>query len=135
MARSLCRLLIYVNHDLVGVLYVTNMCFNAIRENQILAKISEFTVLIDTVSENELIVSIYVERKSCVFLILFCFTKVKQQDHKMSCADPDPDCQRADNFFYSSFFICCRGDIIQLPLRREVIGPASESGRPMMTQN
>ena len=38
MPKSLCRLLICVNHG------VTNMCLNAIRENKILAKISEFTV-------------------------------------------------------------------------------------------
>ena len=71
MARSLCRLLIYVNHDLVGVLYVTNMCFNAIRENQILAKISEFTVLIDTVSENELVVIYYMSKERAVFFFNF----------------------------------------------------------------
>ena len=48
------------------------MCFNALRENQILAKIYEFTALFDTVTENELVVSIFVERKSCSFyFVLF----------------------------------------------------------------
>ena len=44
MARSLCSLLIYVNHALVANLNVTNMSFNTIRENKILAKITQFTV-------------------------------------------------------------------------------------------
>ena len=44
MAKSLCRLLIYVYHTKVTNFYVANMSFNAIRENKILAKISEFTV-------------------------------------------------------------------------------------------
>ena len=39
MAKSLCRLLIYVNHALVANFNVANMSFNAIRENKILAKI------------------------------------------------------------------------------------------------
>ena len=45
MQKSLCRLLIYVNHGLVANFSVINMSFNAIRENKILAKISGFTVL------------------------------------------------------------------------------------------
>ena len=44
MAKSLRRLLIKVNHVLVANFIVANMYFNAIRENKILAKISEFTV-------------------------------------------------------------------------------------------
>ena len=44
MAKSLCRLLMKVNHVIVAIFYVANMSFNAIRENKILAKISEFTV-------------------------------------------------------------------------------------------
>ena len=43
MARSLCRLLIYVNNVLVTNFNVTNMSFIVIRENKILTKISEFT--------------------------------------------------------------------------------------------
>ena len=38
-----CRLLIKVNHALVTNFSFKNMCFNAICENKILAKISEFT--------------------------------------------------------------------------------------------
>ena len=45
MAKSPCRLLLQVNHALVVIFHVTNLSFNAIRENKILAKISEFTVL------------------------------------------------------------------------------------------
>ena len=45
MAKSLCRLLIYVNHALVANFNVAIMSFNAIRENKILAKISEFTYI------------------------------------------------------------------------------------------
>ena len=41
-----------VNHVIVAIFYVANMSFNAIRENKILAKISEFTV-----SEDMLIAS------------------------------------------------------------------------------
>ena len=44
MVNSLCLLLIQVNHALIADFNVTNMSFNAIRENKILAKISEFTV-------------------------------------------------------------------------------------------
>ena len=40
------------NHALFTIFYVANVSFNAIRENKILAKISEFTVLyIPTLSE------------------------------------------------------------------------------------
>ena len=39
MAKSICHLLMKVNHVIVA-----NMSFNAFRENKILAKISEFTV-------------------------------------------------------------------------------------------
>ena len=46
MTKSLCRLLIYVNHVLVANSYVANMYFNDIRENKILAKISGLTVSI-----------------------------------------------------------------------------------------
>ena len=34
------------NHVIVANFYVTNMSFNTIRENEILAKISEFIVLV-----------------------------------------------------------------------------------------
>ena len=44
LAISLCHLLIWVNHALLAIFYVTNASFKAIRENKILAKISEFTV-------------------------------------------------------------------------------------------
>ena len=43
--KSLCRLLISVNHSLVANFSVKNMSFNAIREHKILEKISGFTVL------------------------------------------------------------------------------------------
>ena len=46
MPKSLFRLLISVNHALVAILTVTNMSFNAICENIILAKISRFTVCV-----------------------------------------------------------------------------------------
>ena len=45
MARSLCHLLMKVNYVIVANFYVTNMSFNAIRENKIISKISEFTVV------------------------------------------------------------------------------------------
>ena len=44
MAKSLCRLLIYAYHAQSRISNVENMSFNAIRENKILAKISNFTV-------------------------------------------------------------------------------------------
>ena len=47
MAKSLCRLLIYVNNALVVNFNIANLSFKAIRENKILAKISKFTVFED----------------------------------------------------------------------------------------
>ena len=44
MAKLLFHLLMKVNHAKVTNFYVTNMSFNDIRKNEILAKISEFTV-------------------------------------------------------------------------------------------
>ena len=44
MARSLCRLFIWLNLALVMIFNVTNMSFNAFRNDKILEKISEFTV-------------------------------------------------------------------------------------------
>ena len=44
MALSLCLLLMKVNHVIDANYYVANMSFNAIRENKIIGKISEFTV-------------------------------------------------------------------------------------------
>ena len=46
MVKSLCHLLMKVNHVIVASFYVANMSFNAIRENTFLANISEFTVSI-----------------------------------------------------------------------------------------
>ena len=46
MTKLLCHLLMKVNHVIVANFYISNMSFNAIRENKILAKISEFTVCI-----------------------------------------------------------------------------------------
>ena len=46
MAKSFCRLLIQVNQAYVAIFNVANMSFNAIREIKILAKISEFTILL-----------------------------------------------------------------------------------------
>ena len=45
MAKSLCCLLIWVNLASVANFHITNMSFNAICEDKILAKISESTVL------------------------------------------------------------------------------------------
>ena len=45
MTKLPCHLLMRVNHVIVAIFYVDNMSFNAIRENKILAKISQFTVL------------------------------------------------------------------------------------------
>ena len=44
-AKSLCCLLMEVNHALVANFNVANMSFDAIRENKVLAKISGLTVL------------------------------------------------------------------------------------------
>ena len=44
MVKSLCHLLMKVYYGIVANVYVTNMSFNAIRDNKILAKISELTV-------------------------------------------------------------------------------------------
>ena len=44
MAKLFCHLLMRVSHVIVTILYVANVSFNAIHENKILAKISEFTV-------------------------------------------------------------------------------------------
>ena len=41
MARSLCRLLIWLNLALVMIFNVTNMSFNAFRKDKILEKISD----------------------------------------------------------------------------------------------
>ena len=49
-------------------------------------------------------------KERAVLFILFCFSKVKHQDHIMSCADPDSDSQRGDNVFYSFFHLLPRGD-------------------------
>ena len=46
MSKSLCYLQLQVNHALVVNFDVVNMSLNAIRENKILTKISEFTVFI-----------------------------------------------------------------------------------------
>ena len=42
--RNHCYLLMAINHFIVANFCVANMSFNTIRENKILAKISEFTV-------------------------------------------------------------------------------------------
>ena len=47
-ARSLCCLLIYVNHALVVNFNIANMSFKAICRNKILVKISEVTVYISS---------------------------------------------------------------------------------------
>ena len=44
MAETLCHLLMKVNYAKVAIFNVANMSFNANRENEILAKIYEFTV-------------------------------------------------------------------------------------------
>ena len=44
MAKSLCHLLMKVNHVNGLNFYVANISVNTIRENKILTKISEFTV-------------------------------------------------------------------------------------------
>ena len=44
MAKLFCHLLMKVNHVIVANFLVANMSFKAVRENKILAKISEFTV-------------------------------------------------------------------------------------------
>ena len=44
MAKLFCHLLMKVNLVIVANFLVANMSFNAVRENKILAKISEFTV-------------------------------------------------------------------------------------------
>ena len=44
MAKLFSHLLMKVNQDIIAIFYVAFMSFNAIRENKILAKISEFTV-------------------------------------------------------------------------------------------
>ena len=46
MTKSCCRLLVYVDHDLIANFYMTNMSLNPIRENKIIAKIFEFTVVL-----------------------------------------------------------------------------------------
>ena len=45
LAKSICHILMKVNHVIVANVHVANMSFNAIRENKILAKISEFTIV------------------------------------------------------------------------------------------
>ena len=44
MAKLFCHLLMKVNHFIFANFYAANMSFNAMCENKILAKISEFTV-------------------------------------------------------------------------------------------
>ena len=44
MVKTLCHLLMKVNYVIVANFYVANMSFNAILENTIIAKISEYTV-------------------------------------------------------------------------------------------
>ena len=46
MVLTLCHLRLMVNHALDVKFYVANMSNNAIRENKILAKISEFTLYV-----------------------------------------------------------------------------------------
>ena len=56
MAKSLCRLLIKENHAIVANFRVAKMSFNAIRENKIIAKISEFTISRACLSYSSLVV-------------------------------------------------------------------------------
>ena len=42
MGELLCHFLMKVNHVIAANFYVENMSFNAIRDNKILAKVSEF---------------------------------------------------------------------------------------------
>ena len=53
MAKLFCHLLMKVNHVIIANFYVANMYFNAIRENKILAKISEFTVCLQLLIERD----------------------------------------------------------------------------------
>ena len=65
MAKSLCHLLMKVNH-VIGANssnIISNMSFNANRENRILAKISKFTVFVN------LFQLLFV---LCVSLLLYC---------------------------------------------------------------
>ena len=48
MAKSLCHLLMKLNHVIVTNFYAVNMSFDVIGENEILAKISKFIVLVVT---------------------------------------------------------------------------------------
>ena len=50
MAKTLCHSLMKVNHVIVENFHIANMSFNAIHENKILEKFSEFTILIKIVS-------------------------------------------------------------------------------------
>ena len=43
MAKLICHLLMKVNNVIIANFYIANVSFSAIRENKILAKISEFT--------------------------------------------------------------------------------------------
>ena len=62
MVKSFCSLLIYVNHAIVPDFNVAYMCFYAIHENKIFAKISEFTVnkRIQLMRANAQLASLYI---------------------------------------------------------------------------
>ena len=63
MAKSLCRLLIKVNHAIVANFSVAKMSFYAIRENDIIAKISGFTISRATLSYSSLVVYVVVVKR------------------------------------------------------------------------
>ena len=79
MVESVCHLLMKVYHVIVANFYVANMSLNAIRENNILAKISEFTVfwikMITKASDNNR--SLSSGSKEIVYLVSESFLRNK----------------------------------------------------------
>ena len=53
MAKLYCHLLMKVNYVIIAIVYVANMSFNPFRENKILAKISEFIVGLQLLTERD----------------------------------------------------------------------------------
>ena len=73
MAKSFCRLLKQVNLAFVAILTsIANMSFNAIRENKILAKISELTVTSRNIGLQQFKTGdSLVSKKKCKYFVMY----------------------------------------------------------------
>ena len=79
MAETLCPLLMQVNHAQSPISNLANVSFNAIRENKILTKISEFTLplvycaMSQLNTKNKLFYNILARNECYLFICLFIY--------------------------------------------------------------